>query len=93
MKTTMEKKRLQVRLDKDISDTADAIFSEMGMNPTTAITLFYKRVIAGDAMPFSLTLTPTERDIKEFQSYSNTLPITKLETTEEIEEWLEDGDW
>lgn len=90
---TKEKKRIQVILDKDISDGADAIFSDLGITVTTAVTLFYKRVIASNSIPFDLSLTPSEKAIKEFQSYSNTLPITRFETTEEIEEWLNDDKW
>ncbi|KAF0521115.1 type II toxin-antitoxin system antitoxin, RelB/DinJ family, partial [Pediococcus pentosaceus] len=32
-----EKKRVQVKIDKDLADDTEAILSELGLNPTTAI--------------------------------------------------------
>ncbi|MCT3579888.1 type II toxin-antitoxin system antitoxin, RelB/DinJ family, partial [Lactobacillus rossiae] len=31
-----EKKRVQVKIDKDLADDTEAVLSELGLNPTTA---------------------------------------------------------
>ncbi len=41
-----EKKRVQVKIDKDLADDTEAVLSELGLNPTTAINMFYKRIVA-----------------------------------------------
>lgn len=88
-----EKKRIQVQVDKDIADKAEAIFADLGMTPTTAINLFYKRVIGNNGMPFEVSLTPREQDIKDIQDYSKFVPSEDLNTPEEVAEWLNDDDW
>ncbi|MCG0724625.1 DNA-damage-inducible protein [Lactiplantibacillus plantarum] len=47
-----EKKRVQVKIDKDLADDTEAVLSELGLNPTTAINMFYKRIVANGALPF-----------------------------------------
>ncbi len=35
------KKRIQVQVDKSLADEGDAVLNELGLTPTTAITMFY----------------------------------------------------
>ncbi len=41
-----EKKRVQVQIDKELADNTEAVLSQLGLNPTTAINMFYKRIVA-----------------------------------------------
>ena len=90
---TREKKRIQVQIDKDVADKTEAIFADLGMTPTTAINLFYKRVIGNNGMPFEVSLTAREQDIKDIQDYSKFVPSEHLDTPEKLAEWLNDDDW
>lgn len=47
---------LNIRVDKDIKDQADRIYSELGMNMTTAINMFLRTTIREQGIPFSLKL-------------------------------------
>ena len=47
---------LNIRIDKDIKDQADRIFSELGLNMTTAINMFLRTTIRENGIPFSLKL-------------------------------------
>ena len=47
---------LNIRVDKDIKDQADKIYSELGMNMTTAINMFLRTTIREHGIPFSLKL-------------------------------------
>nr|WP_288976237.1 type II toxin-antitoxin system RelB/DinJ family antitoxin [uncultured Shuttleworthia sp.] len=47
---------LNIRVDKDIKDQADRIYSELGMNMTTAINMFLRTTIREHGIPFSLKL-------------------------------------
>ena len=56
-----EKKRVQVKIDKDLADNTEAVLNELGLNPTTAINMFYKRIVAEAALPFKPALSEAER--------------------------------
>ena len=60
---TTAKKRIQVQVDKSLADEGDAILSELGLTPTTAITMFYKRLVAQGGLPFSTNLTEHEKNM------------------------------
>ena len=47
---------LNIRVDKVIKDQADRIYSELGMNMTTAINMFLRTTIREQGIPFSLKL-------------------------------------
>lgn len=47
---------LNIRTDKDIKDQADRIFSELGLNMTTAINIFLRTTIRENGIPFALKL-------------------------------------
>ena len=47
---------LNIRTDKDIKDKADKIFSELGLNMTTAINMFLRTTIRENGIPFMLKL-------------------------------------
>ena len=47
---------LNIRTDKEIKDQADRIFSELGLNMTTAINMFLRATIRENGIPFALKL-------------------------------------
>lgn len=47
---------LNLRVDKDIKEKADQIYSELGMNMTTAINIFLRTTIREHGIPFALKL-------------------------------------
>lgn len=47
---------LNIRTDKDIKEQAELIFSELGLNMTTAINMFLRTTIRENGIPFSLKL-------------------------------------
>ena len=47
---------LNIRTDKDVKEQADRIFSELGLNMTTAINMFLRTAIRENGIPFSLKL-------------------------------------
>ena len=52
----MAKTNLNIRTDKDIKDQAEVIFSELGLNMTTAINMFLRTIIRENGIPFNLKL-------------------------------------
>lgn len=52
---------LNIRTDKDVKERAEEIFSELGLNMTTAINMFLRTAIRENGIPFNLKLeTPND---------------------------------
>lgn len=47
---------LHARIDKDLKENAESIFSQLGLTSTDAIKLFYKQVELQGGLPFELRL-------------------------------------
>ena len=47
---------LNMRIDKDTKEQAEIIFSELGLNMTTAVNMFLKTAIRENGIPFKLKL-------------------------------------
>jgi len=47
---------LSIRIDRSLKDEADQVFNEMGMNLTTAITIFVRQAVRQKKIPFEITL-------------------------------------
>jgi DNA-damage-inducible protein J len=50
---------LSIRIDRGLKDEADQIFNEMGMNLTTAITIFVRQAVRQKRIPFEIALDTT----------------------------------
>jgi DNA-damage-inducible protein J len=46
------------RMDEGLKKKAETIFNEMGMNMTTAFTIFTKAVVRQGKIPFEITVDP-----------------------------------
>ena len=51
-----ETTNLSIRIDRDLKDEADKIFSALGMNLTTAITVFVRQAVRLKKIPFEIAL-------------------------------------
>jgi len=49
---------VSIRMDKDLKQQAEVIFGEMGMNITTAFTIFTKAVVRQGRIPFEISIDP-----------------------------------
>ena len=47
---------LNIRTDKEIKEQAEQIFSDLGLNVTTAVNMFLRAVIRENGIPFDLKL-------------------------------------
>jgi addiction module RelB/DinJ family antitoxin len=66
--TMAETTNLSIRIDRDLKDEADQVFSALGMNLTTAITVFVRQAVRQKKIPFEIALYPdkdTKRDIMD----------------------------
>lgn len=47
-----------IRMDENLKKQAEALFDEMGLNMTTAITIFTKAVVRQQKIPFEIAVDP-----------------------------------
>ena len=47
-----------IRMDKNLKKQAEILFDDMGLNMTTAITMFIKAVVRQNKIPFEITADP-----------------------------------
>lgn len=55
------KKRIQIKVDRDLDSDVNAVFEELGLNPTVVVTALYRRVAAEGRIPFEFKLTDDEK--------------------------------
>ena len=87
-----EKKRVQVQIDKELADNTEAVLSQLGLNPTTAINMFYKRIVANGALPFNVSLSEEERANLRLLKATKETPVTEFKGAKEVADWLNDPD-
>ncbi|BDR55984.1 type II toxin-antitoxin system RelB/DinJ family antitoxin [Xylocopilactobacillus apis] len=56
---------VNARVDEKTKKEAEKIFSDLGLNRTTAINLFYKQVILKHGLPFDLKIEEPNARLKE----------------------------
>jgi DNA-damage-inducible protein J len=47
---------LSIRMDRELKEQADRLFSELGMNMTTAMNIFVRQSVRQGKIPFEITL-------------------------------------
>ncbi len=57
---------IRARIEPDLKKEVENIFSELGLSPTSAITLFYQQVRLFRGLPFSVRI-PNEITLKTFR--------------------------
>ena len=70
-----ETTNLSIRMDRELKDEADQIFNSLGMNLTTAITVFVRQAVRQKKIPFEIALYPEDERknalMREAMSASN----------------------
>lgn len=68
----MSMKNLNIRIDEDLKTKAENVFSELGMNMTTALTIFLKTSVRYGGIPFELRLdTPNVETAQAIEDVNN----------------------
>jgi len=56
---------MNIRTDVEIKRQAEELFSELGLNMTTAVNMFLRQVVRNQAIPLELSLKPTVIGVSE----------------------------
>ena len=57
---------INIRIDEKLKKQSEAVLEELGMNMTTAITIYLKALVRNNGIPFCLEI-PNETTIKAFK--------------------------
>jgi DNA-damage-inducible protein J len=61
---------INVRVDSDLKKTAEALFDDLGINMSTAVTMFLKSAVSHDGIPFDVKRqTPNSETIAALEEY------------------------
>ena len=85
---------MSIRMDKELKKQADAMFSDMGLNMTTAMNMFLRQVVRQGRIPFEIATdipnAETVAAIKEMDDMlSGKIPAKRYSGTKELFEDLE----
>ncbi|MDG5113154.1 type II toxin-antitoxin system RelB/DinJ family antitoxin [Companilactobacillus pabuli] len=70
----------------------EEVLSNLGMTPTTAVTMLFKRIVVTDSYPVDLTLTDREKTTNELMNTVEKFPVNKINSKEEALNWLEEDE-
>ncbi len=89
----VKKERIQVALEKDLKMEAEDILQDLGMNPTTAITVFYKQVVEEGGLPFEVKLSERTKQTRRIAKLAKKTPhVTRIDDNETLEAWLNEDE-
>ncbi len=84
---------LNIKLDKDLIEQADSLFSELGMNMTTAFNIFLRQSVRQRKIPFEISLNTanieTIEAIKEIEDMKSGKLQSKTQSVKSLFEELE----
>ena len=76
-------KMIRVRVEPELKSQAEEIFSELGLSPTEAITLFYTQVTLHRGLPFAVGI-PNAETIKALRQARAVEGIIEYADLEEL---------
>ncbi|MEG1047667.1 type II toxin-antitoxin system RelB/DinJ family antitoxin [Carnobacterium sp.] len=82
--------RLNMRIDDDLKQQAKEVYNDMGMDLTTAITIFLKQSVREQRLPFQPSREPIENVIARYEVDNNL--TTKVNSIDELMESLNADD-
>lgn len=89
---TPKKTRIQIQVDQSLKENAEEVLNSLGMTPTAAVTMLFKRIVATDSYPVDLTLTDREKAGNELLKTVNDLPVRDIKSKDEAMKWLSDDE-
>lgn len=84
---------LTIRIDDKLKADAEDLFEDLGMNLTTAITCFFKKSLAVEALPFEVSRKKDKQAhllacLEEAKAVANDPTAPRCKDIEKLEEFL-----
>ena len=84
--------RVQANVDADVKDMAESVIKAVGLTPTVVINGLYRKIAATGKIPLDFSLTSEQMADFQLQNAVKKLPVKKLRTKKEIEDFFNDED-
>ncbi len=78
---------VRARIEPELKEHAESVFRRLGLNPTQAITMFYKQVELREGLPFDVVV-PTSTTRKTFKATDSGHELVVCEDVEDMFERL-----
>lgn len=81
---------IRARMEPELKEEAEKIFSTLGLSPTQAITLFYRQVALYRGLPFGVKI-PNEETLEAIRQAHSGEGLTKYSSFDELMAELDDA--
>ena len=65
----MPKVSTNINLDPDLKKSAQELFSDLGLDLTTAVTIFLKQSLKAQGLPFTSEINLTQKQLRQWMSF------------------------
>ena len=79
----MSNNRLSIRMDAELKSEAEQVFSQLGMNLTTAVNIFFRQSVRDGGLPFK----PSALNPETAQAL-NDVQDGNVESFGSVDEWI-----
>lgn len=73
---------LHIRIDSDLKSEAEAVFEELGVSPSNAVSIFYKQVVMQGGIPFQV--------VKHYRNAPDLDTMTTAQLDAELKKGMDD---
>lgn len=84
----MESTNITIRMDRELKKQAEELFSDLGMNLTTALTIFVKQAVREQQLPFMVSKGYNLETIQAIENTRNKIGMSRSFTS--IADLMED---
>lgn len=74
---------VRARIEPDLKENAEAILDKLGLNPTQAITIFYRQVELRGGLPFEVSI-PNATTRRVFEATDADLDLVRCDSDEDM---------
>lgn len=86
-----ETTNISIRMDKDLKEQAESLFSELGMNMTTAFNIFLRQSVRQGRIPFEISLNkPNAATLAAMQEVEDMRSGKLLKHTQSVESFIQE---
>jgi addiction module antitoxin, RelB/DinJ family len=78
--------RLNIRIDRELKEQAKEVYKDMGMDLTTAVTVFLKQSVREQRLPFQPSREPVENILARYEAENGM--TTKVNSVKDLMESL-----
>ncbi len=87
----MKQTTITIRIDEDLKKQAEVLFKEMGINLTTAYTIFTKAVVRQGKIPFEISaINPNKETLEAMKEAKNISKDNNIKYYNTGDEMIED---